>query len=128
VEPSFPGPEEDAALITRLSLLFEDDSISQDDHKDNATIIAAALASAFPSGRILELLPLLLARRRICAAVTNVTSGKISRTSFLSLIAESRLSAHVKRWLSEVQSRDIDLLCRALSTEDVGAVHGLIYR
>jgi hypothetical protein len=107
VEESDAGPWEHAAedtrLFWRLVYLFEAGG-------DEETLCAAAkrilacLDSTRDASATYELLPLVLDQDRLATIVTKHLAGTISRTGFLSVVAESGYPAHAKLWLDRAPS------------------------
>ena len=63
-----------------------------------------------------ELLPLLLDQPRFCSIVRKHEAGPISRTGFLSAIAESGYPEHIKLWLQHASSDALAVLCSRLES------------
>lgn len=119
VENSFPGPQADMELVTRLMHLFEDDSLTEVEHRENARILGQALKSPLSNDRVVELLPLLVGRRRLCLVTSRLIQGKLSRTSFLSHLAQARMPLWLKQWLQSARDGQLEELCDALAEYDV---------
>jgi len=69
-----------------------------------------------------ELLPLLLDQDRLCAVVAKHTAGIISRTSFLSVLAECGYPDHIKLWLQAASHDALVRLCERLATHQYDRV------
>lgn len=126
VSDEFPGPCHDEVLLNRLMFLFEDESVPASVHVTNAGLIAEALESALSNDRVLNLLPLLVGYRHLCGVVGKYRGGVISRTGFLSFVAELRYSAELRAWLQKARPEDLDALCTALRDHDVAAVETML--
>ena len=61
-----------------------------------------------------EMLPVITDQDRLCAIVGKHTHGVISRTGFLSVLAESGYPPHVKLWLERAGPEHLALLCDRL--------------
>lgn len=91
------GNEED--LIARVAFVLEDESIDLAAHRLQAGRLAAALDSRLSNEEILSLLPLILGSPRFCLVLSKLEAGTVSRTGYLSFIAESAYGDEAKRWL-----------------------------
>ena len=89
---------DEARLFWRLIYIFEAGG-------DDAPLrligerVISCLESTRDAAVTYELLPLLLDQDRLTTIVTKHLGGTISRTGFLSVVAESGYPAHVKLWL-----------------------------
>jgi hypothetical protein len=126
VSDEFPGPCCDELLLNRLMFLFEDESLPASAHVSNVGLIAEALESTLSNGRVLDLFPLLVGHRRLCAVVEKYRNGVLSRTSFLSFVSELRYSAELKAWLQKARPEDLGALCIALRDRDLTAVETML--
>jgi hypothetical protein len=126
VEESDAGPWEHAAedtrLFWRLVYLFEAGG-------DEAALCAAAerivacLESTRDASATYELLPLVLDQDRLATIVTKHLAGTISRTGFLSVVAESGYPAHAKLWLEQAHPAALGQLADLMAAgeyRDVG--------
>jgi hypothetical protein len=120
VEESDESPWEHAAedtrLFWRLVYLFEAGG-DEESLRVDAERIVACLESTRDASATYELLPLVLDQDRLTTIVTKHLSGTISRTGFLSVVAESGYPAHAKLWLerapADALTRLADLLACA---------------
>jgi hypothetical protein len=89
---------EDTRLFWRLVYLFEAGG-EEAPLRVAAERIVTCLESTLDASLTYELLPLILDQDRLTAIVTKHLSGTISRTGFLSVVAESGYPPHAKLWL-----------------------------
>lgn len=89
----------DERLFWRIIYLFESDGDDDTRRRDTARHIVDALRSTGSAETTLELLPVILDQARFGAIVDKHVAGIISRTGFLSVVAESGYPGHVKLWL-----------------------------
>jgi hypothetical protein len=119
---------EDARLYWRLVHLFDTAPESAAPAlRRTADRLVRALADA-GSATTLELLPLLLDQERFCAIVEKRARGIISRTGFLSVVAESGYPAHVKLWLQHAGPEPLARLCGRLGSGAYGEVAVMLER
>jgi hypothetical protein len=113
VEESDASPWEHAAedtrLFWRLVYLFEAGGEELSLRLD-AERIVACLESTRDASITYELLPLVLDQDRLATIVTKHLAGTISRTGFLSVVAESGYPPHVKLWLEQASPAALDRL------------------
>ncbi len=105
---------EDSRLYWRLIHIFDN---ADDEDEPAIRRLAARLATAIAaagSATTLELLTVLEDQERFCTIVERHLAGVISRTGFLSVIAESGYPAHVKLWLQHADAAALRRLCAAL--------------
>jgi hypothetical protein len=118
VEQSDDSPWEHAAedtrLFWRLVYLFEAGG-DEEPLRLGAERIVACLESTRDASTTYELLPLVLDQDRLTTIVTKHLSGTISRTGFLSVVAESGYPAHVKLWLEHAAPAGLTRLADLLS-------------
>lgn len=122
---------EDARLFWRLLHLF--DSAAPTAPADEAALrrLAGRLAHAIDTAEratTLELLPLIEDQERFCTIAERHARGIISRTGFLSVIAESGYPAHVKLWLQHADLGALGRLCAALATGRYEAAGAMVER
>ncbi len=102
VEQSVEDPWRDAPdesrLFWRLLHLFGEEG-GEEPERAHAARVVGCLASTGAAAATLELLPLLLDQDRLVEIVARHLAGVISRTGFLSVVAESGYPAHMKLWL-----------------------------
>ena len=119
---------DDARLYWRLVHLF--DTASDGDApalRRAADRLVRALGDA-GSATTLELLSVLLDQERFCAIVEKASRGIISRTSFLSVVAESGYPAHVKLWLQHAGPEPLARLCDRLGAGAYGEAAVMLER
>lgn len=121
VEESDGGPWEHAAedtrLFWRLVYLFEAGG-DEEPLRSAASRILACLQSTRDASLTYELLPLVLDQERLAAIAEKHLGGTISRTGFLSVVAESGYPAHVKLWLERATGAGLCHLSRLLHDGD----------
>ena len=119
VEQSDESPWEHAAedtrLFWRLVYLFEAGG-TEESMRVGAARIVACLESTRDASTTYELLPLVLDQDRLTTIVTKHLSGIISRTGFLSVVAESGYPAHAKLWLEHAPSAALTRLAELLTS------------
>ncbi|HEU4628732.1 MAG TPA: hypothetical protein VFS08_03275 [Gemmatimonadaceae bacterium] len=118
VAKSDARPWEDAPDDTRLywRLIHLFDTAPEADEptlRRAADRLVRALENA-GSATTLELLPLILDQERFCTIVERTARGVISRTGFLSVVAESGYPPHVKLWLQHAGPAPLARLCAHL--------------
>ena len=69
-----------------------------------------------------ELLPVILDAPRLCQIVEKHRAGVVTRTGFLSVIAESGYPEHVKLWLQHASSVALGRLCAQLEADEYAAI------
>jgi hypothetical protein len=118
VEDSDASPWEHAAEDTRLFwrvvYLFEAGGDEASLRLD-AERIVACLDSTRDASATYELLPVVLDQDRLATIVTKHLAGTISRTGFLSVVAESGYPAHAKLWLAHASGAALDRLADRLA-------------
>ncbi len=135
VEHSDAIPWEDAPdeerLFWRLLYLVESSEPAED---DDATLRAFAgravqcLASTASAADTLELLPIVGDQPRLCTIVERHARGLVSRTGFLSVLANSGYPPHAKLWLTHADGAALAGLCERLSVGDYGTVARMLER
>ena len=105
-------------LLWRLIYLFESDPPGEDAQRALARRIVRCLESTGYAAATLELLPLVVDQPRFCSIATKYLHGVISRTGFLSVLAESGYPGHVKLWLEHASSGAVESLCIWLGEGD----------
>lgn len=105
----------DARLFWRLVYLFDTEAEDTPSARRKAARVVAALRDTASSELTFELLPVLLDQERFCTIVERHIEGTISRTGFLSVIAESGYPPHVKLWLEHAPPAALERLCARLS-------------
>jgi hypothetical protein len=126
VAESDPAPWErapdEARLFWRLVYLIESGDADDEEFRDDAARIVASLDATGSAVTTYELLPIVLDAPRLCAIVQKHRTGVVSRTGFLSMIAESRYPAHVKLWLQHASLVALERLCTQLGANEYDAV------
>ena len=107
---------DDERLFWRLVYLFDTETEEADRVRELAARIVACLDRT-GSATTHELLPLLVDQPRFCEIVARHRAGIVSRTGFLSVVAESGYPDHIKLWL---QHASIDALVRLCARLDEG--------
>lgn len=108
----------EARLFWRLVYLFETAAGDDERWRRNARRIVDALRATGSAELTFELLPVLLDQDRFCTIVERHVDGRISRTGFLSVIAESGYPPHVKLWLEHADAPALRRLCDRLAASD----------
>lgn len=111
------GPDEER-LFWRLVYLIE--SAEEDGTHFRAAMgrVVTSLDRTRSAATTHEILPVLLDQPRFCAIVGKYRAGRVSRTGFLSVIAESGYPDHVRLWLRHASVEALATLCARL---DAGA-------
>lgn len=127
VEESDGGPWEHAAndtrLFWRLVYLYEAGG-EVETLRVAAERIVACLEATRDASVTYDLLPLVLDQDRLTTIVTKHLLGTISRTGFLSVVAESGYPPHVKLWLERASPDALSSLARRMG----GSAYGEIAR
>lgn len=115
---------DDARLFWRLVYLFEGTSGNPDERQRRrlAQRVIDCLARTGSAAATFELLPVLTDQVRLCTIVGRHARGVISRTGFLSVLAESGYPAHVKLWLEHAAPVHLARLCAHLERGEYDAV------
>lgn len=119
---------EDERLYWRLLHLFD---TAPDSDEMTLRRLATRLVLAVEhagSATTLELLTLVLDQDRFCAIVRKHSAGIISRTSFLSVIAESGYPEHAKLWLKHAGADALDALCASMESADYAGTASMLER
>jgi hypothetical protein len=118
---------DDTRLFWRLVYLFESDEEeriresvgdgegSESPRRRFARRVVDCVASTGSAATTLELLPILIDQDRFCAIVGKHARGVISRTGFLSVLAESGYPSHIKLWLEHAEPAHLERLCERLA-------------
>jgi len=127
-EATDPAPwdaaPDDARLFWRLVYLFDVEADAADDAAQRrlAHRVVRCVASAGGAAAALEILPVVVDQERFCAIVAKHLAGVISRTGFLSVLAESGYPEHVKLWLAHAAPAHLERLCARLAAGSYGVV------
>jgi hypothetical protein len=109
----------DARLFWRLVYLFETEEASEDEElRRLAGRVVDCLARTGSAVTTFELLPMVADQERFCAIADKHARGVISRTGFLSVVAESGYPGHLKLWLRHAGPDALAQLCRRLTAAD----------
>ena len=119
---------DDARLAWRLIHLF--DSAAADDEAALRPLARRLVRSVHDAGSATthELLRVIADQDRFCEIVRRHRRGVISRTGFLSVIAESGYPPHVKLWLEHAGTAALERLCERLDAGEYGEVAGMLER
>lgn len=113
-EPWERSPEE-TRLFWRLVYLLETPEEDEGWTRRYVGRVLDCLARTGSAATTLELLPIVADQERLCVVVERHGRGVVSRTSFLSLVAESGYPAHVKLWLRSAGGEALHRLCARLT-------------
>lgn len=125
---------DDTRLFWRLVYLFESDEEerareregdaeeSESPRRRFARRVVDCVASTGSAATTLELLPVVIDQDRFCAIVGKHTRGVISRTGFLSVLAESGYPPHIKLWLEHAEPAHLEGMCDRLERGAYGEV------
>jgi len=122
---------DDTRLFWRLVYLFESEdaemqaeqgSEGESPRRRFARRVVSCLSSTASAATTLELLPVLIDQERFCAIVGKHARHVISRTGFLSVIAESGYPPHVKLWLAHAEPAHLERMCDRLERGAYGEV------
>ena len=109
----------DARLFWRLIYLFETEEADEEEElRRLAGRVVACLARTGSAATTFELLPVIADQERLCAIAAKHARGVISRTGFLSVVAESGYPAHLKLWLRHAGPAALRRLCERLAAGD----------
>jgi hypothetical protein len=115
-------------LFWRLAYLLESTPADDEALRRMAGRLVACLGSTASPADTFELLPMVLDQDRFCAIVAKHRRGVISRTGFLSVLAESGYPAHAKLWLEHADAAALDTLCERLEAGEYGTVARMLER
>ena len=119
----------DARLFWRLVYLFEtEDAAGEDELRRLAGRVVDCLARTGSAATTFELLPLIADQERFCAIAEKHVRGVISRTGFLSVVAESGYPAYLKLWLQHAGAGPLARLCERLAAADYATAAASIER
>jgi hypothetical protein len=124
------APDEER-LFWRLLYLVESSEPSDDGEaalRAAAARAVACLSSTASAADTLELLPLVLDQPRLCTIVERHGRGIVSRTGFLSVLANSGYPPHAKLWLAHADLPALGRLCERLTTGDYAGVARMLER
>ena len=95
--------------------LFDQETTEGEAARRLAGRVVACLESSGSAADTFELLPLLVDQERLLAISAKYRAGVISRTGFLSVLAESGYPPHVKLWLEHASPLALEALGRDLA-------------
>lgn len=127
VTPETSAHPADWPLVTRIVMLLEDESLTEDQHRAVGRLVSRALESRLSNEHVILLLPVLAKADRLRRVSQAMEAGKMSQTAFLSFVAESRLPPSVKQWLSRARSDQVRHLSTALETGAIEVVASLFH-
>lgn len=113
---------DDSRLFWRLLYLFDVEPDDEETQRRLAHRVVRCVESTDGAGDALELLPVVLDQERFCAIVAKHVAGVISRTGFLSVLAESGYPEHMKLWLMHAEPAHLARLCARLADGSYGVV------
>ena len=111
--PWYAAPH-DERLFWRVVYLIEAEAEDSPSLRESMSRIVESLARTSSSELTHELLPLLLDQSRLCNVVRKHRAGIISRTGFLSVLAECGYPDHIKLWLQSASHDALERLCELL--------------
>ncbi|HET7459099.1 MAG TPA: hypothetical protein VFJ74_15730 [Gemmatimonadaceae bacterium] len=97
-------------------------SPEQQQRRRLAQRVIDCLARTGSAAATFELLPVLTDQDRLCTIVGRHVRGVISRTGFLSVLAESGYPPHVKLWLEHAEPVHLARLCTRLARGEYDSV------
>jgi hypothetical protein len=106
----------DERLFWRLVYLIEAVATESPSLRETIFRIVESLARTSSAETTHELLPILLDQDRLCIVVAKHRAGIISRTGFLSVLAECGYPDHVKLWLQSASPDALGRLCDLLTS------------
>lgn len=112
----------DARLFWRLVYLVETELDPGEAPRRVAGRVVAALRETRSAELTFELLPIVVDAERLCTIVDRHARGLISRTGFLSVVAESGYPGHVKLWLEHATTGALVRMCRGLARGEYARV------
>jgi hypothetical protein len=112
----------DERLFWRLVYLVESDGEDSASLRETISRIIESLDRTSSAEITHELLPILLDQNRLCIVVTKHRAGIISRTGFLSVLAECGYPDHIKLWLQSASHDALGRLCDQLASYEYDLV------
>jgi hypothetical protein len=112
----------DERLFWRVVYLVEAEAEDSPSLREAMYRIVESLARTSSAEITHELLPMLLDQSRLCTVVTKHREGIISRTSFLSVLAECGYPDHIKLWLQSASHDTLGRLCDQLTSYEYDLV------
>jgi hypothetical protein len=119
----------EARLFWRLVYLFEtEDADEEEELRRLAGRVVECLTRTGSAVTTFELLPVIADQERFCAIAAKHAHGVISRTGFLSVVAESGYPAHLKLWLRHAGPEALERLCQRLAAGDYATAAASVER
>ena len=112
----------DERLFWRIVYLVEAEVEDSPSLREAISRIVESLARTASAEITHELLPILLDQSRLCTVVTKHRAGIISRTGFLSVLAECGYPDHIKLWLQSASHAALGRLCDQLASHEYDLV------
>ena len=119
--PWLKGPE-DERLFWRLVYHVESTDTDTAAVREGARRIVTSLDRTGSAATTHELLPVLIDQPRFCIIARKYQAGQVSRTGFLSVIAESGYPSHIKLWLQHAPPGALEKLCQRLESGEYDLV------
>lgn len=119
---------DETRLFWRLAYLIETSEGDDDATRRLVGRVLRCLERTRSAATTLDLLPILGDQERLCAVVERHGRGIVSRTGFLSLVAESGYPAHVKLWLRHAGADALARLCERLAEGSYDVVAPMLER
>ena len=119
--PWLKGPE-DERLFWRLVYHVESTDTDSSAFRDETRRFVLSLERTRSAATTHELLPLLIDQPRLCIIARKYQAGRVSRTGFLSVIAESGYPGHIKLWLQHARPASLETLCQRLEAGEYDVV------
>ena len=119
--PWLEGPD-DERLFWRLVYHVESNPADSSAFRDRIRRIVASLDRTGSAATTHELLPVLVDQPRFCIIARKYQAGQVSRTGFLSVIAESGYPGHIKLWLQHASPIALETLCQRLEAGEYDIV------
>jgi hypothetical protein len=112
----------DTRLFWRVVYLIETEAEDTASLREAMSRIVECLARTSSSELTHELLPMLLDQSRLCTVISKHRAGIISRTGFLSVLAECGYPDHIKLWLQSASHDALGLLCGRMEAHQYDVV------
>ena len=112
----------DERLFWRIVYLIEAAPEDSPTLSESLARIVDCLARTFSAEMTHELLPILLDQDRLCTVVAKHRARIISRTGFLSVLAECGYPDHIKLWLQVASHDALERLCSQLGAHQYDLV------
>jgi hypothetical protein len=112
----------DERLFWRIVYLIEATLEDSSSLRESMARIVGCLARTSSAEITHELLPILLDQDRLCTVVAKHRARIISRTGFLSVVAECGYPDHIKLWLQVASHDALERLCDQLAAHQYDVV------